>query len=46
MKGEFSVFRVSGVRGSKRWILPISRMGVSEWRVKGEANLEERRGHG
>jgi hypothetical protein len=44
MKGEFSVFRVLGVLGSKGWILPISRMGVNEWRVKPEANLEERRG--
>jgi hypothetical protein len=30
--------------GSKEWILPISRMGVNQWRVKPEANREERRG--
>jgi hypothetical protein len=27
--------------GSKEWFLPISRMGGNQWRVKGEANLEE-----
>ena len=32
--------------GSKGWILPISRVGGNEWRVKGEANCEERRGQG
>jgi hypothetical protein len=30
--------------GSKGWILPISRTGVNEWRLKPEANREERRG--
>jgi hypothetical protein len=46
LSSQFSVLRVSGVRGSKGWILPISRMGVNEWRVRPEANREERRGHG
>jgi hypothetical protein len=32
--------------GSKEWILPISRMGVNQWRLRPEANREERRGHG